>query len=91
MKKWLIFAVVIAVALFVLNSVAGALTFDFVGKDAEKWFDEFVESNKTTMGDGDAGWELTADGLTTDENIAMGHQRIGIAEDWTDYTFLKGE
>ena len=38
------------------------------------------------MGGGDAGWELTKDGLTTDDNIASDHQRIGRVYDWDDYT-----
>ncbi len=46
---------------------------------------KFVESDKTTIGGGDAGWHLTADGLTP-EGTGAEHQAIGIAEDWTDYT-----
>jgi len=84
--KWFMLAFVIAVTTFMLNSVAAALMFDFVGRDAKKWFDEIVNSPKTTEGGGNAGWELTKDGLTTDANIGTGHQRIGIEEDWTDYT-----
>ena len=84
-SKWFMLAFVIAVAPFVLNSVAEALMFDFVGRDAKKWFDEIVNSPKTTES-GNAGWELTKDGLTTDDNIGTGHERIGIEEDWTDYT-----
>ena len=38
--KWFMLAFLIAVAPFVLNSVASALLFDFVGRDAKKWFDE---------------------------------------------------
>jgi len=77
-------AFVIAVASLAFHSVATALTFDFVGKDAQKWFDDFV--GRATQGGGDAGWVLTADGLTTDDNTGTGHQRLGIAENWTDYT-----
>jgi len=85
--KWLIFVVAVIVVPFVLNSVASALTYDFVGKDAQKWFDEFVNGKSSTKGGGDAGWKLTADGLTTDNNVATGHQRVGIsAPTWTDYT-----
>jgi len=52
----------------------------------KKWFDEFVNNKQATMGGGDAGWKLTADGLSSDENVGTGHQRIGIPADWTDYT-----
>ena len=85
--KWLILAVAVVVVPFVLNSVASALTYDFVGKDAKKWFDEFVGGKSTTKGGGEAGWKLIADGLTTDDNVGTGHQRVGIsAPTWTDYT-----
>ena len=84
--KWFMLAFVIAVAPFVLNSVATALVFDFVGPNASQWFDELVESDDTTIGGGDAGWELTKDGLATDNNVGTGHQRIGRVYDWTDYT-----
>jgi len=84
--KWLILAVAVVVVPFVLNSVASALTYDFVGKDAKKWFDEFVGGKSSTKGGGEAGWKLTADGLTTDDNVGTGHQRVGISATWTDYT-----
>jgi hypothetical protein len=84
--KWFILAFVVVMTIFVLNSIAAALTFDFVGNDAKKWFDELVNSKKTTIGGADAGWHLTKDGLTTNNDIVSGHDRIGIAEDWTDYT-----
>ncbi len=85
-NKWFMLAFVIAVTTFMLNSVAVALMFDFVGPNAKQWFAELVESDDTTMGGGDAGWELTKDGLTTDDNIASDHQRIGRVYDWDDYT-----
>ena len=84
--KLFMLAFVIAVTTFVINSFATALTFDFVGKDAQKWFDDFVGRDTTTQGGGDAGWHLTADGLTTDDNVGTGHERLGFAADWTDYT-----
>ncbi|MBM3235836.1 hypothetical protein FJZ31_06010 [Candidatus Poribacteria bacterium] len=84
--KWFIIAFAVVMTIFVLNNIAAALTFDFVGNDAKKWFDEFVKSKKTTIGGADAGWHLTADGLTTNNDVVSGHDRIGIAEDWTDYT-----
>ena len=65
--------------------ISHALTYDFVGKDAQKWFDEFIKSADTTES-GDAGWHLTANGLETNDNVGTGHQRIGIKKDWTDYT-----
>ena len=69
------------------SSVGYALTFDFMGADAKKWFDEFVKHKTVAQGGGDAGWQLTKEGLTTDNNVATGHQRIGIFEEkWTDYT-----
>jgi len=80
------FAFVIAVAPFVLNSVAVALMFDFVGPNAKQWFAELVESDDTEIGGADAGWHLTADGLTTNDDIVSGHDRIGRVYDWTDYT-----
>jgi len=79
-------AFVIAVAPFVFNNVATALTFDFVGEDAEQWFAEFVNGDDSMIGGADAGWHLTADGLTTNDDVVSGHDRIGIAKDWTDYT-----
>jgi hypothetical protein len=85
-NKMLIIAIFAVMATLVLNSIATALIYDFVGKDAKKWFDEFTASKQTTMGGGDAGWKLTADGLTTDNNVGTGHQRIGFSADWTDYT-----
>jgi len=79
--------IVVTIALFALNNLASALTYDFVGKDAKKWFDEFTASNLTTKGGGDAGWKLAIEGLTTDDNVGTGHQRIGISSTtWTDYT-----
>ncbi|MBC8228124.1 hypothetical protein H8E77_01085 [bacterium] len=84
--KLFMLAFVIAVTTFVINSIAAALTFDFVGKDAQKWFDDFVGRDTTTQGGGDAGWHLTADGLTTDDNVGTGHERLGFSADWTDYT-----
>ncbi len=72
---------------FCCQTVSYALTYDFVGPDAKKWFDEFVDHKNVEMGGGDAGWKLTKDGLTTDNNVATGHQRIGFEENWTDYTF----
>jgi hypothetical protein len=77
---------VIAVTTFVFNAIAAALTFDFVGTDAQKWFNDFVDRDTTTQGGGDAGWHLTADGLTTDDNVGTGHERLGFFADWTDYT-----
>lgn len=68
-----------------VSLVSHALTYDFVGKDAQKWFDEFIKSGDTTKS-GDAGWRLTANGLETDDKLNTGHQRIGIQKDWTDYT-----
>ena len=83
--KWFMLAFVIAVTTFMLNGVAEALKFDFVGEDAADWFADFV--GRSTQGGGDAGWVLTADGLTTDDDIATDHQRLGFAApDWTDYT-----
>ncbi|HIA67485.1 TPA: hypothetical protein EYN98_15790 [Candidatus Poribacteria bacterium] len=76
------------VVLFILcHQSSYALTFDFVGPDAKKWFNEFVKHDNVELGAGDAGWELTKDGFTTDDNVGTGHQRIGIYEaKWTDYT-----
>jgi hypothetical protein len=88
-----IFIVFIAVAILLLNNIASAMIFDFVGKDAKKWFDEFTANKLTTMatsGGEASSWKLTADGLTTDDNVGTGHQRIGISADWTDYT-LEGK
>jgi len=68
-----------------VSLVSHALTYDFVGKDAQKWFDEFIKGADTTKS-GDAGWRLTANGLETNDNVGTGHQRIGIKKDWTDYT-----
>jgi len=85
-NKLLIFAIFTVIATLVLNSIATALIYDFVGKDAKKWFDEFVNNKQATMGGGDAGWKLTADGLSSDDNVGTEHQRIGIPADWTDYT-----
>lgn len=74
-------------ALFLCCSLGYALTFDFVGPEAQKWFDEFVGHANVGMGGGDAGWHLTGDGLTTDDNVGTAHQRIGIFEEtWEDYT-----
>jgi len=74
------------VFLFVfVNTLGYALTYDFVGPDAKKWFDEFVKSPNMTKS-GDAGWHLTGNGLETNDNVGTGHQRIGVKEDWTDYT-----
>jgi hypothetical protein len=84
--KWFIIAFAVVMTIFVLNSIAAALTFDFVGNDAKKWFDELVNGKTTEIGGADAGWHLTADGLTTNNDVVSGHDRIGIAEDWTDYT-----
>ncbi|MEK7398810.1 MAG: hypothetical protein AAB116_17905, partial [Candidatus Poribacteria bacterium] len=81
-----IFIVFIAIIILLLNNIASAMIYDFVGKDAKKWFDEFANNKSATKGGGDAGWKLTADGLTTDDNVGTGHQRIGIPADWTDYT-----
>ncbi len=80
------FTLLTVAILFFCHTVGYALTYDFVGPDAKKWFDEFVKNKNTTMGGGDAGWKLTKDGLTTDDNIGTGHQRIGVAQNWTDYT-----
>ena len=85
-NKLLIFAIFTVIATLVLNSIATALIYDFVGADAKKWFEEFVNGDDTTIGGGDAGWELTKDGLTTDNTLPSGHQRIGFSADWTDYT-----
>jgi hypothetical protein len=86
-SKWFILTIVVTLALLTLNNLASALTYDFVGKDAKKWFDEFTAGKDSTKGGGDAGWKLVAEGLTTDENVATGHQRVGIASTtWTDYT-----
>ena len=76
------------IMLLIFSSLSSyALTFDFVGQDAKKWFDEFVKHKEVGMGGGDAGWQLTKNGLTTDNNVGTGHQRIGIFEaKWTDYT-----
>jgi len=84
-SKWFMLAFVIAVASLAFHSVAAALTFDFVGPKAKLWFDDFM-GREITMGGGDAGWHLTKNGLETDDNTGTGHQRIGFAEDWTDYT-----
>jgi hypothetical protein len=74
------------VSLFVfVNTLGHALTYDFVGPDAKKWFDEFIKSPDMTKS-GDAGWHLTGNGLETDDNVGTGHQRIGVKKDWTDYT-----
>ena len=74
------------VFLFVfVNTLGYALTYDFVGPDAKKWFDEFVKSPNMTKS-GDAGWHLTGNGLETNDNVGTGHQRIGVKKDWTDYT-----
>ena len=85
-NKLLIFAIFTVIATLVFNSIATALIYDFVGKDAKKWFDEFANNKNTTKGGGDAGWKLTADGLISDNNVGTGHQRIGFSADWTDYT-----
>lgn len=86
-QSYLLTALLVSVAvLLVCHSVGDALTYDFTGPDAQSWFDEFVQNADTTVGGGDAGWQLTAMGLTTDDNIGTAHQRIGIAKDWTDYT-----
>jgi len=84
-NKLLISAIFTVIATLALNSIATALIYDFVGADAKKWFNEFVNGDNTTMNE-DAGWELTADGLTSNNNVGTGHQRIGFSADWTDYT-----
>ena len=77
----------LSVLLILCHQSSYALTFDFVGPDAKKWFKEFVKHDNVELGAGDAGWELTKDGFTTDDNVGTGHQRIGIYEaKWTDYT-----
>jgi hypothetical protein len=84
---WSIGTILFAVAIFFFcNTVGHALTFDFVGPDADKWFNEFVNHPNIEMGGGDAGWHITENGLTTDDDLGTGHQRIGFSEDWTDYT-----
>jgi len=84
-NRWFILTIAIALALFALNNLASALTYDFVGNNAEKWFDEFVNGENTTVNE-DAGWALTEKGLTPSDNVATGHQRIGFVADWKDYT-----
>jgi len=76
------------IMLLIFSSLSSyALTFDFVGQDAKKWFNEFVKHKNVELGAGDAGWQLTKHGLTTDNNVGTGHQRIGVFEEkWTDYT-----
>ncbi|MEK7399403.1 MAG: hypothetical protein AAB116_20880 [Candidatus Poribacteria bacterium] len=86
-NKWFALVIFVVLALFALNNLASALTYDFVGKDAKKWFDEFTAGKDSTKGGGDAGWKLVTEGLTTDDNVGTGHQRVGIASTtWTDYT-----
>jgi hypothetical protein len=87
-SKWFILTIAVTLALFALNNLASALTYDFVGKDAQKWFDEFNKlTTKTTNGGEASSWKLTADGLTTDDNVTTGHQKIGMASTtWADYT-----
>jgi len=86
-SKWFIFTIVVTLGLLTLNNLASALTYDFVGKDAKNWFNEFTTNKLTTKGGGDAGWKLAAEGLTTDEKVDTGHQRIGISSTtWADYT-----
>jgi hypothetical protein len=85
--KLLISIIISTVLMLVLSGLASALIYDFVGKDAKKWFDEFDKlTTKATNGGEASSWKLTADGLTTDNNVATGHQRIGISAGWTDYT-----
>jgi len=85
-SKWFVLTIAVTLALFALNNLASALTYDFVGNNAKQWFEEFVNGDNTSMNE-DAGWTLTADGLTANDNVGTGHQRIGIAAaDWTDYT-----
>jgi hypothetical protein len=85
-SKWFILTIVVTLALLTLNNLASALTYDFVGADANNWFKEFVNGADTTMNE-DAGWVLTTDGLTTNDKVDTGHQRIGISSTtWTDYT-----
>jgi len=85
--KLLMVFIFVAITILALNGAASALIFDFVGNNAKQWFDEFVNNDETTFNE-DAGWKLTEDGLTSSDNAATGHQRIGIsAEDWADYTY----
>ena len=84
-KRDLSCSLLLILSFICVSSPSYALTYDFVGPDAKNWFDEFVKSPDTIKA-GDAGWELTADGLTTNDNITTGHQKIGIKKNWTNYT-----